>query len=35
MPKIVGGAMCFIVIEITSMEKKRLPGNGNEDCSHV
>lgn len=35
MPKIVGDAMCFIVMEITSMEKKRLPGNENEDCSHV
>jgi hypothetical protein len=27
MSKIAGDAICFLVMEITSMEKTRLPGN--------
>jgi hypothetical protein len=35
MEKIIGDAICFIRSETTSMEKKRLLGNDNEDCSQA
>ena len=35
MSKKAGDAICFIRMEITSMEKNRFPGNGNEDSSQA